>query len=86
MRTSRHEDDDLYERCLCEFVGCDDAETTLIRLDRPVDKRRTSRPLSQGGLQVASLLRQPRLAQAFAHAHAAREIDGIVADLRLCPA
>jgi len=35
------------------------------RIDRPVDKRRASHPLPQAAFKSASLLRQPRLAQAL---------------------
>ena len=50
-----------------------------MRIDRPAYKRRASHPLPQAAFKLASFLRHPGFAQAFIHALAASEIDGIVA-------
>jgi hypothetical protein len=44
------------------------------RIDRPVDKQRASHPLPQAAFKLASLLRQPRLAQAVEHGRKIRRV------------
>jgi hypothetical protein len=52
------------------------------RMDRPVDKRRASHPLTQTAFKLASFLRHPCLAHALVNPLAAREIDRMVAERR----